>query len=104
MNVYAYVKDTNGWVDVLGLYEIALGLSPYNEYLAYDLKSVYADGEWFSQKISKQPINAKTFVSEFDNVVKNADKIHFSLDGLDPNKVRNAGLNFEVVKWTINVG
>ncbi|MGG5507677.1 MULTISPECIES: RHS repeat domain-containing protein, partial [unclassified Myroides] len=106
---YAYVWDSNGEVDVFGLFEIALGLNPHNYNLADDLtkgkngfnavlEGVFADGDWDMKKagISLKPITPKNFVSEFEKAVKKADVIHFNVSGINFSKSSKAGLIFDV--------
>jgi len=107
-NIYSYVANVNLFIDIFGLYEIVLGMSPYNSALEYDLNAAgtkaYADANWKDQKISSKKIDSKTFVSQFDKASKNADVIHFSLSGLNPEQVKKAGLEFKVVNGELVTG
>ncbi|NJM32519.1 MAG: hypothetical protein HC848_06220 [Limnobacter sp.] len=106
--MYEYPSDPVGWVDPLGLYEIVLGRSPFNEQLAYDLNqakiNAFPDSLWYQKGIASKPIDASTFVSQFDEVIKKAERIHFSLAGLDPEQVKNSGLNFDVKNGLLQSG
>ncbi|MDJ1493621.1 RHS repeat-associated core domain-containing protein [Cytophagaceae bacterium DM2B3-1] len=101
--LYAYVHDPNKWLDVWGLYKTALGISPTNQELQYDFGYI-SDDNWRQKGITPCEMNEKTFAKYFDKVVKKADEIHFSIVGLDPNKVKAAGLDFEVVNGELKRG